>query len=133
MKNYPALCEMCFQDLYRAAVLCTGDEGIASRLVERTCVRGVHACDGMHDARMVKIELTDILFRLCIEQKNEYVPGQRGYCEQMASFDKYERAMIIFRHCSGLKAAEFAMAIGMTAEYASQLLTQVRQKVYMRG
>ena len=132
MKNYPALCEECFLDLYRAAVLCTGDEGIASHLVEKACVKGVHACDGMHDVRMVKIELTGILFRLCIEQRCAYEPGQRGYCEQMANLDKYERAMIIFRHCSGLKAAEFAKAIGMSAEYASQLLTQVRQKVYNR-
>lgn len=43
MRRYAELCESCFADLYRTAVLVAGNAEQAAELVERTCVRGVRA------------------------------------------------------------------------------------------
>lgn len=130
MRRYAELCESCFADLYRTAVLVAGNAEQAAELVERTCVRGVRACDGMKDVRMVKTELTGILFRICNDMRFSYQPGQKGYTEMLARLDSYERAVVIFRHCSGLKASEFSRALGMPPEYMSSLLVQLRQKIF---
>lgn len=130
MRRYAELCECCFADLYRTAVLVTGKAELATELVERTCIRGVHACDRMQDIREVKTELTGILFRLCNELDLSYHPGQKGYSELLAGLDSYDRAIIIFRHCSGLKASEFGEAIGMPVEHMSSLLVQLRRKIF---
>lgn len=130
MRRYAELCESCFADLYRTAVLVAGNSEKAAELVERTCVKGVRDCDDMRDVRTVKTELTGILFKLCNEMRFSYLPGQKGYTEMLAKLDSYERAVVIFRHCSGLKASEFSRAIGMPPEYMSSLLVQLRQKIF---
>ena len=129
MERFPELCEYCFQDLYRTAVLITGEEMTASSLVEKTCVKGVHACRKMNDLRRIKTELTGILFELCNERTNSYRPGQRGYIEQLAELDSYERAVVIFRHCSGLRISELCMAIGAPNHHISTILSKARAKM----
>lgn len=130
MGRYVELCESCFADLYRTAVLVTGKPELATELVERTCIRGVHNCKRMQSVREVKTELTGILFRLCNELNLSYDPEQKGYSHMLAVLDSYDRAIIIFRHCSGLKASEFGKAIGMPAEHMSSLLAQLRRKIF---
>lgn len=130
MGRYAELCESCFADLYRTAVLVTGKPELAAALVERTCVKGVHSCDGMKDVRMIKTELTGILFRFCNEMSLSYQPEQKGYSELLARVDSYDRAIIIFRHCSGLKSAEFGRAIGMPPEHISSKIAQLCRSIF---
>jgi len=129
MDRYLDMCELCFCDLYRLALLTTGNPDAASSLVEQTCVKGVHACGNMRDARDVKIELTGILFRLANEMRIAYRPGQPGYSEKLAGLTHTDRALLIFRHCSGLRLSEFSRAIGVSAEHVSSLLSGIMRKV----
>lgn len=131
MGRYAELCENCFADLYRTAVLVTGNPELAASLVERTCVRGVHTCYDMRNVRTIKTELTGILFRLCNELSLSYQPEQKGYSKLLAGLDSYDRAFIIFRHCSGLKASEFGKAIGMPTEHMSELIAKLRRKIFV--
>lgn len=129
MDRYLEMCELCFHDLYRIALLVTGDPDAASGLVEKTCVKGVHVCGNMLGARDVKIELTGILFRLANGMRSSYRPGQPGYSEKLADLTHSDRALLIFRHCSGLRLSEFSRAIGITAEHISSLLGDIMRKV----
>ena len=129
MDRYLDMCELCFRDLYRLALLTTGNPDAASSLVEQTCVKGVRTCVNMRDARDTKIELTGILFRLVNEMRIAYRPGQPGYSEKLAGLTHSDRTMLIFRHCSGLRLSEFSRAIGVSAEHISSLLGDIMRKV----
>ena len=71
MNAYVTLCDQCFGDLYRVAMIAVCDSSAASELVKKVCVAGVSECRGMKDLREVKVNLMRSMYRNCLEYFDE--------------------------------------------------------------
>ena len=111
MKRYWELCEPCFADLYRMALMATGSEALAEKLVRDACVEGVEVCARMRTHREVKLALTGILFKRC--------EGAAGLCNSSVlpkvfhNMDAQARLLLAARFCAGLRFAEVCAALEM--------------------
>ena len=111
MKRYLELCEPCFADLYRMALVATGSEALAEKLVRDACVEGVKVCAHMRTLREVKLALTGILFKRC--------EGAAGLCNSSVlpkvfhNMDAQARLLLAARFCAGLRFAEVCAALEM--------------------
>ncbi|MBP3647519.1 MAG: hypothetical protein J6K55_13970 [Clostridia bacterium] len=125
MGSYIRLCEECFEDLYKVAYLTIGDAGIASELVEKVCVRGVHLCERMKELREIKIALSGELYRLCLEKLLFYPPAAVGSAGKLKGFSPQDRLLLMLRYKSGLRLSELSQAIAMPQKEISDRIMQM--------
>lgn len=125
MSAYVDLCENCYSDLYCIAYLTMGDGAVASELVEKTCVRGVHICAHMKDQRGIKIALTGELYRYSLEKLLTYVPKAFNGKDPLANYTAQERLLVLMRFRSGLRLSELSNALAIPADEISRKISQI--------
>lgn len=125
MNAYVDLCENCYNDLYRIAYLTMGDVVVASELVEKTCVRGVHICADVKDQRGIKIALTGALYRFLFDKLRTYVPKALNGKDPFAIYTAQERLLVLMRFKSGLRLSELSNALAMPAEEISKKVSYI--------
>ena len=125
MNAYVDLCENCYSDLYCIAYLAMGDVAVASELVEKTCVRGVHICAHLKDQRGIKIALTGELYRYSLEKLLTYVPKAFNGKDPLANYTAQERLLVLMRFRSGLRLSELSNALAIPADEISRKISQI--------
>ena len=125
MNAYVDLCENCYSDLYCIAYLAMGDVAVASELVEKTCVRGVHICAHLKDQRGIKIALTGELYRFSLEKLLTYVPKALNDKNPLANYTAQERLLVLMRFRSGLRLSELSNALAIPADEISRKISQI--------
>ena len=125
MNAYVDLCENCYSDLYCIAYLAMGDVAVASELVEKTCVRGVHICAHLKDQRGIKIALTGELYRYSLEKLLTYVPKAFNGKDPLANYTAQERLLVLMRFRSGLRLSELSNALAIPVDEISRKISQI--------
>lgn len=126
MKRYLELCEPCFADLYRMAILATGNKARAEALVRETCVEGVKVCARLRTVREVKLALTGMLFRRCAGETD--LCGASVLPEAFRGMDAQTRLLLAARFCAGLRFAEVCAALEMEEAELHEKIGEILRK-----
>ena len=125
MNAYVTLCDQCFGDLYRVAMIAVCDSSTASELVKKVCVAGVSECKGMKELREIKATLMRLMYLNCLKY---FENAERIVCKvhvRLSSLTAKERLLIAMRHCSGLRFDDVCYAVGTRPEKLSAMMREI--------
>ena len=125
MNAYVTLCDQCFGDLYRVAMIAVCDSSAASELVKKVCVAGVSECRGMKELREIRATLMRLMYLNCLKY---FENAEEMTCKapvQLRGLTDKERLLASLRHCSGLRFDDVCFAVGMRPEILSARMREI--------
>lgn len=129
MNAYITLCDQCFVDLYRVAMIAVRDSSAASELVKKVCVTGVSECDGMKELREVKVNLMRFMYLYCLEYFKNAEQGTEKAPVQLRDLMGEERLLAAVGHCSGLRFDGVCFAVGMRPDILSAKIRGIADRI----